>query len=115
MMLLDIGSDFADAITLIFETCNKELHAALTTHIPSPLPEYRAFDWRFDIQMDSRSVRRQVQPVVLLNFTTVDSQPKSVLLISKPATLNSITQELEKALREVRSRQYRKIAVSRIA
>lgn len=51
--------------------------------------------------------------MVLLNLTTeINKKEKSQLLQMRPDTLAHVTRELEKALMELKSREYRKLTTS---
>lgn len=80
------------------------------------LPEYHNLEWRFEVQVASKSLLRQVTPLITLDFTlknTENSKSTEHFLLQTDSTnLCHLTQQLESALQEGRSQHLRKIARS---
>ncbi|CAG5116756.1 unnamed protein product [Candidula unifasciata] len=75
------------------------------------LPHYHNLEWRFDVQLASRSLRHQVAPLVLLKLQTKDDEAKkTTLLQTDPVNLVHVTHVLEEALQEMKSGYFRRIA-----
>lgn len=121
LMLNEI--DFQDSIiTLGFseELCNLllELYLAnrgeirsILSHMSMDLPHYHSLQWRFDVQLASRSLRHQVSPQVLLKLQTKDGEDTNTqLLTTDPVNLVHLTQVLDSALQEMKSPYCRRIA-----
>jgi hypothetical protein len=79
-------------------------------------PHYHDLDWRFEVQVASRALLHQVTPLITLDLVlkTLKNDGSSydmehLLLQTDVTNLLHITQELEKALTESRSRHSRKI------
>lgn len=84
------------------------------TNIGFKLPEYHDMEWRFEVQIASRSLLKQVAPLVTLDFSIKnpgkDENIEHVLLQTDPINLLHITQELEEALQEGRSQHIRRLS-----
>ncbi|XP_012146798.1 COMM domain-containing protein 2 [Megachile rotundata] len=84
------------------------------TNIGFKLPEYHDMEWRFEVQIASRSLLKQVAPLVTLDFSVKnpgkDESIEHVLLQTDPINLLHITQELEEALQEGRSQHIRRLS-----
>ncbi|XP_011496507.1 PREDICTED: COMM domain-containing protein 2 [Ceratosolen solmsi marchali] len=78
------------------------------------LPQYHDMEWRFEVQIASRSLLRQVIPLVTLDFSLKNTsncdEIKHVLLQTDPNNLLHLAQELETAVHEGHSRYIRSIA-----
>uniref|UniRef100_A0A0B7BU10 COMM domain-containing protein n=1 Tax=Arion vulgaris TaxID=1028688 RepID=A0A0B7BU10_9EUPU len=75
------------------------------------LPHYHNLEWRFDIQLASRSLRHQITPTVLFKLQTIDEgKTESKLLQTDPVNLVHMTRVLEEALQEIKSGYCRRIA-----
>ena len=75
------------------------------------LPNYKNLDWRLDIEIASRSLRGQINPIYLLKMETEgsDGEVQSNLLQTDVVNLKHIVQELENALSESKSGYARRI------
>jgi len=69
-------------------------------------PGYRNLEWRLDINVASRALHRQVSPSFLLKLQLDEN---SVYLETDPVNLIHMTQVLEEALQEMKSRHCRRI------
>ncbi|XP_011694522.1 PREDICTED: COMM domain-containing protein 2 [Wasmannia auropunctata] len=78
------------------------------------LPRYHDMEWRFEVQTASRSLLKQVAPLVTLDLSLKNpdnpEEVEHVLLQTDPTNLLHITQELEEALQESRSQHIRRIS-----
>ncbi|XP_034177219.2 COMM domain-containing protein 2-like [Osmia lignaria lignaria] len=84
------------------------------TNIGFKLPEYHDMEWRFEVQIASRSLLKQIAPLITLDFSIKnpdkDESIDHVLLQTDPVNLLHITQELEEALQEGRSQHIRRLS-----
>ncbi|KAK7089961.1 COMM domain-containing protein 2-like [Littorina saxatilis] len=121
LMLSEI--DFQDSIiTLGFseELCslllelylaNRNEIRAILSHMSMDLPHYHSLQWRFDVQIASRSLHHQTTPQVLLKLETKDGETMDThLLQTDPVNLLHLTQVLDAALQEMKSPYCRRIA-----
>ncbi|KAG7200521.1 hypothetical protein KM043_001085 [Ampulex compressa] len=78
------------------------------------LPQYHDIEWRFEVQVASRSLLKQVAPLVVMDLSLKNSgKPddiEHVLLQTDPINLLHMAQELEEALQEGRSQHIRRIS-----
>lgn len=75
-------------------------------------PHYHDLEWRFEVVVSSRALLEQVTPLVTMDLqlkTENEEDVKHVLLQTDPTNLVHLTEQLEKALNESRSRHSRKI------
>ncbi|GJQ82173.1 hypothetical protein Trydic_g6004 [Trypoxylus dichotomus] len=77
---------------------------------------YHNLNWRFEVQVSSRSLLQQVTPLIAMeliltmpNSNEEGENKKHMLLQTDPNNLLHITEELERALVESRSRHSRRI------
>lgn len=114
--------DFQDSVQMLGfneATCNEILRSylenakeirSLIADTRFGLPHYHDFHWRLDVQVSSRSLRRQVKPVILMKLHTETNGNKEVkLLETDPINLIHMTQNLEAALDELKSGHCRRI------
>ncbi|XP_064638440.1 COMM domain-containing protein 2-like [Lineus longissimus] len=74
------------------------------------LPHYKNLEWRLDIQVASRSLRHQTNPIILLKLLTQDGDTEeSTVLQTDPVNLIHMTNVLENALQELKSAHCRRI------
>ena len=118
-----------ELLALYLEHC-KEIRSILSS-TSMDLPHYHNLEWRFDVQLASRSLQRQTQPVIMLRLHTKDGgvyemdreresiniyipstftdETKTQLLQIDPANLLHMTQKLEAALAEIKTQHCRRI------
>ncbi|XP_076255258.1 COMM domain-containing protein 2 isoform X1 [Rhynchophorus ferrugineus] len=79
-------------------------------------PHYHDLQWRFEVQLSSRSLLEQVTPLVLMelslkspNTNNSNLNIKRHLFQTDPTNLLHLTNELDRALNESRSRYSRKV------
>lgn len=118
-------ADFRDSVlTLGFETEQENILSKfyeskkndicqLVKKLSVNEPHYHNLEWRFEVQVASRALLHQVTPLVTLDLTLnyLKDPPNEdhILLQSDLTNLIHITNELEKALDESKSRHSRKI------
>jgi len=121
LLLNDI--DFEDSVkTLSFSTeLRQELlgqyvdHRAdirrVLTDMSLTLPHYKDLEYRLDVQVASRSLRHQVEPLVTLKLHTVDSSQRErvEVLQTDPTSLLYLTRTLEAALQELNTAHCKRI------
>eukprot|EP01117_Protostelium_nocturnum_P016808 TRINITY_DN6729_c0_g1_i1.p1 TRINITY_DN6729_c0_g1~~TRINITY_DN6729_c0_g1_i1.p1 ORF type:complete len:200 (-),score=32.85 TRINITY_DN6729_c0_g1_i1:60-659(-) len=82
----------------------------IQSSISLDLPHYKNLDWRFDVQLSSRSLRNQTEPLFTLCLTIEDGkESKKHYLESDYTNLKHLSEELENALRESKSTHARRI------
>ncbi|XP_017889381.1 COMM domain-containing protein 2 [Ceratina calcarata] len=78
------------------------------------LPQYHDMEWRFEVQIASRTLLKQVAPLITFDLSIKNSDKdediEHVLLQTDPVNLLHITQQLEEALQEGRSQHIRRLS-----
>ncbi|KAK0163557.1 hypothetical protein PV327_007227 [Microctonus hyperodae] len=99
-------------LSQLYETKQSEIENAMT-NIGFKLPEYHNMEWRFEAQIASRTMLKQVEPLITMDFTLKNTKEtsdlKHVILQADATNLLHLTRELEAALQEEKSQQMRKI------
>ncbi|KYN32702.1 Rhodopsin [Trachymyrmex septentrionalis] len=122
--------DFRDSIVALGFTEDKEailskLYSIKKDEVSDALEEigfklsrYHDMEWRFEVQTASRSLLKQVAPLISLDLSLKNpdnpEEIEHVLLQTDPTNLLHITQELEEALQESRSQHIRRISRAKI-
>lgn len=120
------AEDFRDSVVALGFTENKEAILSklynvkkdevsdVLEEIGFKLPRYHDMDWRFEVQTASRSLLKQITPLITLDLSLKNpnnpEEIEHVLLQTDPTNLLHITQELEEALQESRSQHIRRIS-----
>ncbi|XP_011311424.1 COMM domain-containing protein 2 [Fopius arisanus] len=113
-LTLDVGftDDKQSLLSSLYTEKELELQQALS-QIGFAIPQYHNLEWRFEVQIASRSLLHQVVPSLVMDFTLKNPNKSSaeehVVLQSDPRNLLHLTQELEAAIQEGRSQHIRKI------
>ncbi|KAJ5075518.1 comm domain containing protein [Anaeramoeba ignava] len=71
------------------------------------LPYLKTMEWRLDVQLASRKLREQFQPYYIIRITTSDD--KIFTMYCDFHELKEITDQLERALSEIRSQHFQRI------
>ncbi|XP_011164466.1 COMM domain-containing protein 2 [Solenopsis invicta] len=120
------AEDFRDSVVALGFTEDKEailskLYSVKKDEVSGALEEigfklskYHDLEWRFEVQTASRSLLKQVAPLISLDFSLKNpdnpEEIEHVLLQTDPTNLLHMTQELEEALQESRSQHIRRIS-----
>lgn len=87
----------------------EEIRSFLST-LKIGIPHYHNLEWRLDVQIASRSLRRPLEPKLLLKLQLEKNTMKeNILLEADPSNLIHLTEVLEQALQEARSHHCRRI------
>jgi len=73
------------------------------------LPDYKSLEWRLDVQVASRALKQQAEPIVTMKLSLGGHEPAVHALQTDPSTLQHMTSELEQALKEMRTPHYRRV------
>lgn len=136
MIALGFSEDQEAILSKLYNAKKDEILDTLT-NIGFKLPEYHDMEWRFEVQVyipqspdytskykysmqfilqqiASRSLLKQVTPLITLDLSIRDSDKddnvEHVLLQTDPVNLLHIVQELEEALQEGRSQHIRRLS-----
>ncbi|XP_035734888.1 COMM domain-containing protein 2-like [Vespa mandarinia] len=100
-------------LSKLYITKNKEISNILSA-TGFKIPEYHDLEWRFEVQTASRTLLKQVSPLITLDLTLKNNENmEHILLQTDPVNLLHMAQELEEALKEGYSQHTRQ--VSRVA
>jgi len=90
---------------------NRHAVRELLDRMSMKLPQYQNMKWRLDAQVASRTLKRQVEPTVVIQLETVGAEDvaKTILMQTDPVTLGHITNQLEAALKTVKTSHFRKV------
>jgi len=111
----------------VYNTHVAEMRENLNLLDDENLPTFKNLDWRFDIQIASRTFNAEFKPKILLNFDfankglilsqkkfyndfLLDKTHSEMTLQSDLATLKHVQEELQKALRVNQSSNYMRFA-----
>lgn len=89
---------------------NRTVIRKVLTEMVMNLPQYDNLEWRLEVQLASRTLRHQAEPIVLLKIhSTVGGKPHTTVLRTDPVNLLHLTQTLEEALQEMKMSHCRRI------
>ncbi|XP_064394217.1 COMM domain-containing protein 2-like [Halichondria panicea] len=109
VMVLGYSEELNDQLYQLYQENYREIRSILSS-MAMDLPHYHNLEWRFEVQLASRSLQRQTQPKVLLRIHTKEDDKLTTHLIqADPANLVHLTQVLESALAEVKTQHCRRI------
>ncbi|GIY27686.1 COMM domain-containing protein 2 [Caerostris darwini] len=88
---------------------NQEIRSLLTS-LNMGIPHYKNLEWRLDVQIASRTLRRPMEPSMLLRLQLdEENKSKNVILEADPSNVIHMTKVLDQALQEVKSQHFRRI------
>eukprot|EP00048_Salpingoeca_helianthica_P016636 m.233395 g.233395 ORF g.233395 m.233395 type:complete len:163 (+) comp19124_c0_seq1:126-614(+) len=105
MMTVGFPEDLIQLLQSVY-VANIVRMRAFLSKISMGVPSYENLQWRLDVQIASRTLRGHVEPSVVLQLQTSDD--KQHTMATDPATLAHITQQLEAALKELKSAHFRR-------
>ncbi|RZB39770.1 COMM domain-containing protein 2 [Asbolus verrucosus] len=115
ILTLGFNSDQQSVLNKFYESKKKEI-TQIINKFGVKEPHYDDLEWRFEVQVATRTLLQQVTPLITLDLSLktmndegCDYNKEHILLQTDVTNLLYITQELEKALTESRSRHSRKI------
>lgn len=115
MLTIGFSTEQQSVLSKFYESKQNEIQDVLAK-LEVKEPHYHDLEWRFEVVLASRSLRDQVTPMITMdlqlkmeNGVDKEEHVDHVLLQTDPTNLVHITEELEKALNESRSRHSRKI------
>ncbi|XP_046580619.1 COMM domain-containing protein 2-like [Haliotis rubra] len=109
IMCLGFSEEMQQAILQVFLDNHREVRATLA-EMAMDLPHYHDLEWRFDVQLASRSLRRQTTPQILCKLHLKDcGKDERHVMITDPVNLVHMTKVLDEALQEMKSPYCRRI------
>lgn len=87
----------------------KEIRSILV-EMTMAIPHYHDLEWRFDVELASRSLRHQTNPIIVMRLHTKEGEKKIAdILQTDPVNLIHLTNELENAIQEMKTAHCRRI------
>ncbi|KAL4219941.1 COMM domain-containing protein 2 [Mactra antiquata] len=109
ILTLGFSEEMRQALLELYLDRRKEVRAILN-QMSMELPHYHNLEWRFDVELASRSLRHQVTPTVTMKLHTEENGTTSTqVLQTDPTNLVHLTSVLEEALQEIKSPYCRRI------
>lgn len=68
-MVLGFSAELNDQLFELYQEHCREIRSILSS-MSLDLPHYHSLEWRFEVQLASRSLQRQTQPKILLRLHT---------------------------------------------
>ncbi|KAL6264106.1 hypothetical protein P5V15_004184 [Pogonomyrmex californicus] len=113
VIALGFTEDQEAILSKLYSVKKDEVSDALE-EIGFKLSKYHDMEWRFEVQTASRSLLKQIAPLITLDLSLKNpnnpDEIEHVLLQTDPTNLLHMTQELEEALQESRSQHVRRIS-----
>ncbi|KAK7499287.1 hypothetical protein BaRGS_00009547 [Batillaria attramentaria] len=110
IITLGFSEELMSVLLELYLANRGEIRSVLS-HMSMDLPHYHSLEWRFDVQLASRSLRHQTTPQVLMKLHIKDNDTTDThLLQTDPVNLVHLTQVLDAALQEMKSPYCRRIA-----
>lgn len=82
----------------------------LLVNLTFELPHYADLDWRLDLQLSSRCMHEQLQPLYILKLDTIEGKERKVVYLQTDYTnLKHLCSELEAALDELKAPYVRRV------
>jgi len=108
LLLLQFPKDIAEALKELYIKHRREIRVMLA-ELSFSLPHYEDVNWRLDVQLASRTLRNQINPILTVKLTTLHPEEKVQYFQIDYLNLRQLVSELEVALKEVRSGHCRRI------
>lgn len=109
IMTLGFSEEVIGALLKMYLANRKEIRNILG-EMSLGIPHYHDLEWRFDVELASRSLQHQTNPVVIMRLHTKEGEKKSAdVLQTDPVNLIHLTSELENAMQEMKTAHCRRI------
>ncbi|XP_014665881.1 PREDICTED: COMM domain-containing protein 2-like [Priapulus caudatus] len=108
VLALGFSSEASTALLAVYRDRGGELRRLLTT-LGIDLPHYCNLTWRADVQVASRTLYRQLEPILLVKLHLGQCGEQNALLQTDLTTLVHLTNTLERALDEIKTPHCRRI------
>ncbi|XP_014608623.1 PREDICTED: COMM domain-containing protein 2 [Polistes canadensis] len=110
IIALGFSEENETILSKLYTTKKKEISNILSV-TGFKIPEYHDLEWRFEVQTASRTLLKQVSPLITLDLTLKNNESmEHVLLQTDPVNLIHMAQELEEALKEGYSQHTRQVS-----
>ncbi|KAM9763112.1 COMM domain-containing protein 2 [Menidia menidia] len=107
VLVLGFGEELNQMLLQLHLQHHPQIRSTLSQLLP-PRPTYLDLEWRLDVQLASRSVRRQVVPMVTVRLQLAPGAHSRVLQ-TDPSSLRYLISSLEAALAAAKGSHSRRI------
>ena len=106
-----IAMGFSENIAIIIkESFSSSSARRALTSCAATLPEYDNLEWRLDVQLGTRSLHQQIDPIIRMKLHTSEgNQSTTYDLQTDPVNLLHMSRVVEEALDEMKSNHVRRI------
>ena len=109
VMTLGFSEEVIGALLKMYLENRKEIRNILG-EMSFVTPHYHDLEWRFDVELASRSLQHQTNPVIIMRLHTKEGGKRSAdVLQTDPVNLLHLTSELENAMQEMKTAHCRRI------
>ena len=109
VMTLGFSQEVIGALLKVYLENRKEIRNILG-EMSFGTPHYHDLEWRFDVELASRALHHQTNPVIIMRLHTKEGEKKSAdILQTDPVNLLHLTSELENAMQEMKTAHCRRI------
>lgn len=109
IMTLGFSEEMIGALLKMYLENRKEIRNILG-EMSLRTAHYYDLEWRFDVELASRSLQHQTNPVIIMRLHTKRGEKKSAdILQTDPVNLIHLTSELENAMQEMKTAHCRRI------
>jgi len=109
ILVLGFNSEIQAELVKCYLENNHEIRSLLTS-LDLGIPHYHNLEWRLDVQIASRSLRRPIEPTLLLGLQLQkDGKINNTVLEADPSNIIHMTEVLDQALQESKSHHCRRI------
>jgi len=109
VMTLGFSEEVNKSLLDVYLANRKEIRNILS-EMTVTVPHYHNLEWRFDVELASRSLHHQTNPLVLMKLHTKEGEEKkSDVLQVDPVNLIHMTNVLENAMNEMKTAHCRRI------
>mmetsp|Transcript_24231 Transcript_24231/g.41386 ORF Transcript_24231/g.41386 Transcript_24231/m.41386 type:complete len:199 (+) Transcript_24231:19-615(+) len=108
LLVLAFPQEINEGLKNMYEKYKKEIRSILA-ELSFGLPHYDNISWRLDVQVASRTLNKQVEPIFTIKLETLEPEPRVQYLQTDIVNLKHIVAELERGLQEMKSAHCRRI------
>jgi COMM domain containing 2 len=109
LLVLGFPPEVSEELVELFGDSKQELRA-FEEGLQVDLPHLKNMEWRLEVQLASRSLTGQLNPVYVTRWDTeVDGEVESQFLQLSYTNLKHVAEELEAAVKEMRSGHVRRV------
>eukprot|EP01116_Phalansterium_solitarium_P019168 TRINITY_DN5274_c2_g1_i1.p1 TRINITY_DN5274_c2_g1~~TRINITY_DN5274_c2_g1_i1.p1 ORF type:complete len:234 (+),score=53.67 TRINITY_DN5274_c2_g1_i1:102-704(+) len=110
LSVLGLAPDLNQLLNILYLEHRSEIRQ-IQKELSFDMAHYSNLDWRLDVQVASRALRSQLNAMFVLKLDTLENgETQSHMLQSDYTNLKHLADELDDALKEIRSAHVRRIA-----